>query len=77
MATSYVGRLTAAAVIPARLAGQQRVERGELEHGQNLPAERDLAGEWGIGHQAVRRAMRELRSRGLIVSHAGEGTFAA
>lgn len=55
------------------VAGQ--IERGELAPGQKLPAERDLADEWGIGYQTVRRAMRELRERGLVVSRVGKGTF--
>jgi GntR family transcriptional regulator len=57
------------------VAGQ--IERGELVPGQKLPAERDLADEWGIGYQTVRRAMRELRFRGLVVSRVGKGTFVA
>ena len=57
------------------VAGQ--IERGELAHGQKLPAERDLADEWGIAYQTVRRAMRELRERGLVVSRVGKGTFVA
>jgi GntR family transcriptional regulator len=55
------------------LAGQ--IEAGKLAPGQKLPAERDLADEWGIGYQTVRRAMRELRERGLVVSRVGKGTF--
>ena len=46
-----------------------------LAHGQKLPSERNLADQWQIGHQTVRRAMRELRERGLIVSVVGKGTF--
>jgi GntR family transcriptional regulator len=57
------------------VAGQ--IERGELNAGQKQPAERDLADEWGIAHQTVRRAMRELRERGLVVSRVGKGTFVA
>jgi GntR family transcriptional regulator len=57
------------------VAGQ--IERGELTRGQKLPAERDLADQWGIGYQTVRRAMRDLRERGLIVSRVGKGTFVA
>jgi GntR family transcriptional regulator len=57
------------------VAGQ--IERGELRPGQKFPAERDLADEWGIGYQTVRRAMRELRDRGLVVSRVGKGTFVA
>ena len=51
------------------------IESGELAHGQILPSERDLAGQWQIGYQTVRRTMRELRERGLIVSVVGKGTF--
>jgi DNA-binding GntR family transcriptional regulator len=52
-----------------------RIASGELTPGQKLPAERDLADQWQIGYQTVRRAMRELRERGLIVSRVGKGTF--
>ncbi len=52
-----------------------RVAAGELQPGSRLRAERDLADEWGIAYQTVRRAMRELRERGLIVSVLGKGTF--
>jgi GntR family transcriptional regulator len=52
-----------------------QVASGNLSPGQKLPAERDLADQWGIGYQTVRRAMRELRERGLVVSRVGKGTF--
>ena len=55
------------------VAGQ--IASGELSPGQKFPAKRDLADEWGIGYQTVRRAMRELRERGLVVSRVGKGTF--
>jgi len=35
------------------------VASGGLQPGQKLAAERDLAEQWGIGYQTVRRAMRE------------------
>jgi DNA-binding GntR family transcriptional regulator len=54
-----------------------QIQAGKLVAGQRLPAERDLADQWGIGYQTVRRAMRELRERGLIVSRIGKGTFVA
>lgn len=53
------------------------VASGTLVPGQKLAAERDLADQWGIGYQTVRRAMRELRERGLVVSRVGKGTFIA
>ncbi len=52
-----------------------QIAAGKLTPGQKLPAERDLADEWQIGYQTVRRAMRELRERGLVVSRVGKGTF--
>jgi DNA-binding GntR family transcriptional regulator len=54
-----------------------RIASGNLKPGQKLPAERDLADQWGVGYQTVRRAMRELRERGLVVSRVGKGTFIA
>jgi DNA-binding GntR family transcriptional regulator len=54
-----------------------RIERGELQPGHKLPAERDLAAEIGVSYMTVRRAMRLLRERGLIVSAVGRGTYVA
>jgi GntR family transcriptional regulator len=54
-----------------------RIERGELQPGHKLPAERDLAAEIGVGYMTIRRAMRLLRERGLIVTVVGRGTFIA
>jgi GntR family transcriptional regulator len=52
-----------------------RIAAGELRPGMRLPAERDLAEQWGIAYQTVRRTMRELRERGLVGSRAGKGTY--
>ncbi len=52
-----------------------RVAAGDLAPGARLPSERDLADQWGIAYQTVRRTMRELRERGLITSVVGKGTF--
>jgi DNA-binding GntR family transcriptional regulator len=54
-----------------------KIASGELAPGQRLPSERDLAIEWGIGYQTARRAVRELRDRGLVASRVGKGTFVA
>lgn len=50
-----------------------RIEAGEITH--KLPAERDLAQEYGVAYQTVRRAMEELRERGRIITRQGRGTF--
>lgn len=52
-----------------------RIEVGELSPGARLPAERDLAEQYGVAYLTVRRAMRELRERGLIVTVMGKGTY--
>jgi len=54
---------------------QAQIAGGSLPVGGRLPSERDLAEEWGIAYQTVRRAMRELRERGLVASVVGKGTF--
>ena len=52
-----------------------QIAAGELAPGSRLPAERDLADRWGVAYQTIRRAMRELRERGLVASVVGKGTF--
>ena len=54
---------------------EAQIASGELVPGGRLPAERDLAEQWGVAYQTVRRAMRELRERGLVASVVGKGTF--
>ncbi|HUY49942.1 MAG TPA: winged helix-turn-helix domain-containing protein [Streptosporangiaceae bacterium] len=54
-----------------------QIADGTLAPGAKLPAERDLAEQWGVAYLTVRRAMRELRERGLIVTTQGRGTYVA
>ncbi|MFJ5939138.1 winged helix-turn-helix domain-containing protein [Streptomyces sp. NPDC093071] len=54
-----------------------RIAAGELTPGARLPAERDLAEEYGVAYLTVRRAARVLRERGLILTVHGKGTFVA
>lgn len=53
------------------------IEAGRLVPGAKFADSRDLAEEWGIAYQTVRRAMRELRERGLVESRVGKGTYVA
>jgi DNA-binding GntR family transcriptional regulator len=53
------------------LAG--RIGRRELSG--RMPAERDLASEYGVAYGTIRRAMQVLRERGLVDSVHGRGTF--
>ncbi|MDT0304853.1 winged helix-turn-helix domain-containing protein [Streptomonospora wellingtoniae] len=54
-----------------------RVVAGDLVPGARLPAERDLAEEYGVAYMTVRRAMQVLRERGVVVTVHGKGTFIA
>jgi GntR family transcriptional regulator len=52
-----------------------QVSAGKLVPGTRLPAERDLAEQWGVAYMTVRRMMAELRERNVIVSQPGKGTY--
>jgi DNA-binding GntR family transcriptional regulator len=53
------------------------IRDGRLAQGSRLPAERDLASEWGVAYDTIRRATALLRERRLIVTAVGRGTFVA
>lgn len=50
---------------------------GGLKPGDRLPTERDLAAATGVGRAAVRAALQDLESRGIVLRHVGRGTFIA
>ena len=52
---------------------EHRINNGEIT--AKLPAERELAEEYGVAYTTVRRAMEILRERGLIITRHGRGTF--
>jgi DNA-binding GntR family transcriptional regulator len=56
---------------------EARIAAGELALGARLPAERDLAAEYGVAYDTIRRATALLRDRGLIITIVGRGTFVA
>lgn len=56
---------------------EAEVRAGRLQPGAKLPAEAALAEAWQVAYMTVRRAMRELRERGLVVSIVGKGTYIA
>lgn len=68
--------LTVAAEVTQRLRGLIRA--GELRPGDRIPSERELAHRLGAGRPAVREALRDLKTRGLLVSGRGrQGTVVA
>ncbi len=46
-----------------------------LKPGDQLPAERDLAEQFGVSRTAVREAIKALREKGLVEAYTGRGTF--
>jgi DNA-binding GntR family transcriptional regulator len=54
-----------------------RIKTGDLVPGARLPGERDLASEYGVALMTARRALRELRERGLVRTLPSKGTFIA
>lgn len=55
----------------------RQIESDELAPGTALPAERALAEMHGVSRVTARRAIEELRQRGLVEQRRGAGTFVA
>jgi DNA-binding GntR family transcriptional regulator len=56
---------------------ERRIRVGELGPGQSVPPIGDLAKEFGVGVTTVKTAMLSLRTRGLIETVQGKGTYVA
>ena len=54
---------------------RQRIAAGEWAASGRLPAERELAAEYGVARNTVRRAVEALANEGTIDRHVGRGTF--
>jgi GntR family transcriptional repressor for pyruvate dehydrogenase complex len=50
---------------------------GEVQPGDRLPPERELAERFGVGRNSVREAIRQLSLLGLVEAYQGGGTFVA
>lgn len=51
------------------------IEKGDLKPGDQLPAERELAIQFGVSRTAVREAVKALHEKGLVEAYPGRGTF--
>lgn len=66
---------------PARLYEQiveqikEQILGGQLQNGDQLPTERELAEQFGVSRTAVREAIKTLTQNGLVEVRAGRGTF--
>ena len=54
---------------------ERRVVEGVYPEGTRLPAEPELAGEFGVSRTTVRGAVADLQARGLVSREQGRGTF--
>jgi GntR family transcriptional regulator, transcriptional repressor for pyruvate dehydrogenase complex len=51
------------------------IVKAALKPGDKLPAERELAQQFGVSRTAVREAVKALREKGLVEAYPGRGTF--
>ena len=67
--------------LPKIVAGEiegslrQRIAAGEWAANGRLPAERELAAEYGVARNTVRSAVEAIANDGTIERHVGRGTF--
>jgi GntR family transcriptional repressor for pyruvate dehydrogenase complex len=54
---------------------EENVQKGSLKPGDQLPAERELAQQFGVSRTAVREAIKTLHEKGLVEALPGRGTF--
>lgn len=54
---------------------RDRITRGELAPGDEVPSERQLAAEWGVARPTATKALDVLRREGLLAGRQGAGTF--
>lgn len=54
---------------------EARIDSGELPPGSMLRGERSMAEEYGVAIDTVRRAVRDLRERGIVVTLPAKGTY--
>ena len=56
---------------------RQQIKSGQLEPGQKLPAEDELAAQFGVSRMTVRQGISDLIDEGVLYRRRGVGTFVA
>jgi len=56
---------------------EEHISAGKWKPGDRVPSEQQLVERFGVSRMTVNRALRELAQEGLVVRHAGLGTFVA
>jgi GntR family transcriptional regulator len=54
---------------------RDRIIRGDLKPGDEIPSERQIVEEWGVSRPTATRALAALRAEGLVEARQGSGTF--
>jgi GntR family transcriptional repressor for pyruvate dehydrogenase complex len=54
---------------------EESIRERRLKPGDQLPAERELAQQFGVSRTAVREAVKTLCEKGLVEAYSGRGTF--
>ncbi|MGW3727303.1 GntR family transcriptional regulator [Streptomyces sp. NPDC000851] len=53
----------------------RQIQEGRIPVGGRLANERELSDVYGVSAGTIRRAVQELRERGLVATLPGKGTF--
>ncbi|MEV0968539.1 GntR family transcriptional regulator [Microtetraspora glauca] len=53
---------------------REMIRAGELAPGTVFPGEHEMATQYGVGREAVRKALGVLRAEGLVATKKGEGS---
>lgn len=56
---------------------KQQIENGKYKIGDKIPAERDLAIEFGVSRMTLRQAVQTLADEGILERRVGDGTYVA
>jgi len=56
---------------------ENQIREGQLQPGDALPTEMEIAERYGISRMTVRRAISELVAAGMVYTQKGKGTFVA
>lgn len=56
---------------------KQTIESGKWKVGDRIPAERELAVQFGVSRMTLRQAIQTLVDEGILERHVGSGTFVA
>jgi DNA-binding GntR family transcriptional regulator len=54
---------------------EQQIKDGRLTPGAMLPGEKVLAEIYGVSYLTIRRALAEMRRRGLVITLPSKGTY--